>query len=221
MIGFDIERHDYGSGKKYPSQLVLQDVMTLHGSQFRDAAVIVASPPCQEYSYMAMPWQLAKAKQARIQDDPHECARLTALFDTCFRIQREASWAAGRHVPLIVENVRGAQRWVGRAKWNFGSFYLWGDVPALMPITLPREVMKRGVTHRGDDSTNFHGHKGVRPEHIKQGGDWFNSEQPSISRMTGSKTKARKAASAEIAKIPFTLSEHIAKVFKVEEFSAR
>jgi len=28
MIGFDIERHEYGE-QKYPAQLVLQDVMTL------------------------------------------------------------------------------------------------------------------------------------------------------------------------------------------------
>lgn len=47
-VGFDIERHDYGTGG-YPGQLVLQDVLTLHGSQFKDAACIVASPPCQAY----------------------------------------------------------------------------------------------------------------------------------------------------------------------------
>ena len=35
---------------------------------------------------------------------------------------------------MIVENVRGAQKWVGPARWNYGSFYLWGDVPALMPV---------------------------------------------------------------------------------------
>ena len=46
MIGFDIERHVYGE-HRYPAQLVIQDVLTLHGSQFRDAALIVASPPCQ------------------------------------------------------------------------------------------------------------------------------------------------------------------------------
>lgn len=133
VIGFDIERHEYGDAK-YPAQMVIQDVLTLHGRQFKDAAMIVASPPCQEFSYMAMPWSLAKAKQARIQADPAEQKRLTALFDACFRIQREASDAAGRHIPLVVENVRGAQKWVGRARWNFGSFYLWGDVPALMPF---------------------------------------------------------------------------------------
>lgn len=34
-IGFDVERHDYGSGE-YPGQLVIQDVTTLHGSQFKE-----------------------------------------------------------------------------------------------------------------------------------------------------------------------------------------
>jgi hypothetical protein len=58
------------------------------------------------------------------------------LFNAQFRIQREASEAAGRHIPMVVENVRGAQKWVGRAAWHYGSFYLWGDVPALMPMTL-------------------------------------------------------------------------------------
>ena len=55
VVGFDTERHDYGDGC-YPGELVLQDVLTLRGSQFRRAACIVASPPCQEYSYRAMPW---------------------------------------------------------------------------------------------------------------------------------------------------------------------
>ena len=125
VIGFDIERHDYGTGS-YPGQLVLQDVLTLHGSQFRNAACIVASPPCQAYSYRAMPWKRAKALP------PPD----NSLFEACFRIQREACAAAGRHIPLVVENVRGAQKWVGRANWHFGSYFLWGDVPALMPITL-------------------------------------------------------------------------------------
>ena len=125
VIGFDITQHVYGE-HRYPAQLVLQDVTTLHGSQFRDAALIVASPPCQAYSYRAMPWKRAKALP------PPD----NTLFEACFRIQREACAAAGRHIPMIVENVRGAQPWVVRARWNYGSFYLWGDVPALMPIAM-------------------------------------------------------------------------------------
>jgi site-specific DNA-cytosine methylase len=110
VIGFDIERHAYGTDK-YPAQLVLQDVLTIHGSQFKNADLIVASPPCQEYSYMAMPWSRAKAIAADYRSGVRDRAKLTALFDACFRIQREAEKAAGRHIPLVVENVRGAQPW--------------------------------------------------------------------------------------------------------------
>jgi hypothetical protein len=31
----------------------------------------------------------------------------------------------------VVENVKGAQPWVGKAKANYGSFYLWGDVESV------------------------------------------------------------------------------------------
>ena len=262
VIGFDIERHEYGE-HRYPGQLVIQDVLTLHGSQFKNATLIVASPPCQAYSWMAMPWKLAKAKAADIRADTtgQKLADLNRLFDECFRIQKEASIAAGRHVPMIVENVKGAQPWVGRARWLFGSFALWGDVPALMPITSRAAKVpglnwsgsdKPGYVAKGfnttadqrcrDDIKNNGGSwfnvahtttsgKGQNPDGrkgngswfgdyaemrdgIKQGGDWFNASQPSISRMCSSKSKARKRASAMIAKIPFQLSRYIAAVYK-------
>jgi hypothetical protein len=133
--GYDIEAHDYGSGG-YPGTLILRDVRSIHGSEFKDAAVIVGSSPCQEFSYRAMPWSRAKAL-----GPPYLGME---LFNAQFRIQREASEAAGRHIPMVVENVRGAQKWVGRAQWHYGSFYLWGDVPALMPMTF------KGTKH--DDS---------------------------------------------------------------------
>jgi hypothetical protein len=153
VIGFDIEQHEYGD-HRYAGQLVIQDVLTLHGSRFKDAALIVASPPCQEYSYMAMPWKLAKAKAAAIRADTtgESLVNLNRLFNACFRIQAEASLAAGRHIPLIIENVRGAQPWVGRARWNFGSFYLWGDVPALMPPAFRAQKYNSDGTNHGQGS---------------------------------------------------------------------
>ena len=184
VIGFDIERHEYGD-ERYPARLVIQDVLTLHGSQFREAALIVASPPCQAYSYRAMPWKRAKALP------PPD----NSLFEACFRIQREACEAAGHHIPLVVENVRGAQPWVGRSRWNFGSFHLWGDVPALMP-----------------PKTKAGGHKqpGLSGPRANGCGDaWF---QDGAARH-GSKSQARKRASAMIAKIPLPLSRHIAAVY--------
>lgn len=242
VIGFDNEQHIYGSAR-YPAQLVIQDVLTLHGAQFKDAALIVASPPCQAYSYRAMPWKRAKALPPPS----------NALFDACFRIQREATDAAGHLVPLVVENVCGAQKWVGRARWHYGSFYLWGDVPALMPITKRAKVggfnwadygkpgykaqsftdtaarQLRATKNTGGSwfgvAHNTESGHGQNPdgrlrndprddEGIKQGGDWLNASQPSISRRSGSKSTARKAASAHIAKIPSVLAQHIARSWK-------
>lgn len=238
VVGFDFERHVYGDAQ-YPAQLVLQDVLTLHGAQFKDATLIVASPPCQAYSYRAMPWKRAKALP------PPD----NSLFEACFRIQREACEAAGRHVPLVVENVCGAQKWVGRARWHFGSFYLWGDVPALMPI-VTRHAKVPGLNWSGSDKPGYKAkafnttadqrlRDGVKVasasgrrmdigngarftsrdcgvEGRKNGGDWFNSAQPSLQRRQGSKSTARKAASAHIAKIPLPLSRHIARAWKPE-----
>lgn len=310
-VGFDIERHDYGTGG-YLGSLVIQDVLTLHGSQFKDAACIVASPPCQNYSYLAMPWsrsttnnsQSAKALRRKWETDGPD----NQLFDACFRIQREANEAnvdrckcgclimshfRGRelnksaispkewlhcqgckkcrrytqrkypYIPLIVENVRGAIPWVGQSRWHYGSFHLWGDVPALMPISFrqkPKFIMDdiangqrrevEGIYAEGVKVSGFRfdgnggsfqsaavkntggswfaiqdGKQVPRndpryqnnpvsvPGGIKQGGDWF-SDPNSPSRMYGSKSNSRKAASAQVAKIPFVLSRHIARVFK-------
>src|SRR5271165_2065203 len=203
VVGFDVERHCYGA-HRYPAQLVIQDVLTLHGSQFRDAGLIVASPPCQEYSYMAMPWTRAKAMAAAIRADKTgaELERLNRLFNACFRIQREACEAAGRHIPMIVENVRGAQPWVGRARWSFGSFYLWGDVPALMPAT-SGVYKSSGMnwcdrTRTGQDFTRVAGNQAAVENGIKQHGSgaaWFDTGVASLP----SSSPRRKAASAMIA----------------------
>lgn len=186
VIGFDLEQHDYGTGG-YPGQLVLQDVRTLHGAQFRHAAIIVASPPCQAYSYRAMPW-----KRARELPPPDN-----TLFETSFRIQSEACEAAGHYVPLILENVCGAQKWIGRARWHHGSYYLWGDVPALMPFSF--RVMKMG-----------HPERSYRDGHVSTAHLTNRAEHAVDARFE----VTRKTATAQIAKIPFALAQHIARVYK-------
>lgn len=179
VVGFDIERHEYGD-EKYPAQLVLQDVRTIHGRQFRSADLIVASPPCQEYSYMAMPWSKAKQIAREYRDGTRNVADLTALYDACFRIQREACEAAGRHIPMVVENVRGAQPWVGRSRWNMGSFHLWGDVPALMPLSIRMAKVpgldwngfKNGDPNYKGQAFNSHAQQIVEGRK-NTGGSWF------------------------------------------------
>jgi site-specific DNA-cytosine methylase len=232
-IGFDIEKHDYGDGG-YPGELVLRDVRSITGAeivkQYGVPNVIVASPPCQEFSYMAMPWSKAKEKMRKILADPAEQTRLTDLFNQCFRIQREVSAAAGHYVPMIVENVRGAQRWVGKARWNFGSFYLWGDVPALMPIpSKVRMKSKRSCAPlRFDERIASTPQEAAALHYRLPKGEKGFKRNSRFNRATGqvvpggigdasdfsSKSSARKKSSAEIAKIPPALAAWIAKTFK-------
>jgi len=196
VVGFDILHESYHKPIPEGCELVLQDVLTLHGSQFRDADLILASPPCTEYSYMAMPWSRAKQIAAALRGEgefpkgysgSRTLEQLNRLFNACFRIQLEASQAAGRHIPMVIENVKGAQPWVGVAACHYGAQYLWGDVPALLPFSGESEGIKQ------------HG----------SGALWFDRGIASY----GSQSHARKTASAMIAEIPFSLAEWIARYY--------
>lgn len=242
VVGFDIEQHIYGE-HRYPAQLVLQDILTLSGHQFRSkVALIVASPPCQFFSYTAMPWSRAKAIAVEVRADPVRLEKELALFNACVRIGKEAG------CPIVIENVKGAQKWVGKAAAHFGSYYLWGDVPALMPMTTKAQKFNPdGTAHppgswfaiadsenRGSRATKNTGgswfnigspgqkvtnqnpvHDGVKQSGISgtrangKGDRWFQDG----AAASGSKSSARKAASARIAKIPFPLATFIARTY--------
>lgn len=140
-------------------------------------------------------------------------------------------------MPLIVENVCGAQRWVGRARAHYGSFYLWGDVPALMPIPLKRGVKVGGLDWNGDPNYKGQAFNTVTiTRAIKNsGGSWFRVAHNTTSGkgqnpdgrplrnrdpMASTKGVKRKFASALIAKIPFELSSYIGRVYKPQSVAA-
>jgi hypothetical protein len=179
VIGMELDPRFIG---RYPSEMIVQDVLTFSGYRARGIVdLVVASPPCTEPSYRAMPWKRAKALNAA--GPP---VKFIELFNACFRIADEIG------CPVIIENVKGAQPWVGRAKWHYGSFYLWGSVPALMPV--------------------FDGEwKGFASV-------WADKE---MHRARGAfKSEQRANWAAERAKIPFALSHHIGKVF-MEDLCSR
>jgi hypothetical protein len=115
VIGFDLE--DFSA--VYPGEFRLCDIRVLRGSMFPDARLFLASSPCDEFSRFAMPW-------TRKRNPPYP-ANGMLLFRHCERIAREAS------KPILLENVRAASAFIGPALAHYGPFYLWGDVPALLP----------------------------------------------------------------------------------------
>ena len=102
-----------------------------------------------------------------------------------------------------------------------------------MPSTIGRQALKNGVAHRPNGATNFHGYKTTGKtgqdftqiagkqamEGTKVGRDSLGGYgggfgwDSSPMRRNNSKSPARKAASAMIAKIPLPLSRYIGAVF--------
>lgn len=168
---------------------------------------------------------------------------------------------------MVVENVKGAQPWVGPARANFGSFYFWGDIQmhgGAVVAGKPQfgNVARAAKRTRKQAGRNFHfpdkygipspsfhgadhepsvaaalvlkttGHANIRDGHshtrhltnqsesdslkehgTKQEGsgpEWFDT---GIAKHS-SRSDSRKAASAQIAKIPFPLSSYIARCFR-------
>jgi hypothetical protein len=180
-----------GGWCEYPGHLILKSILELNGYDLRHSvnpALIVASPPCQEFSYMAQPWKRGKRIAAGLRlpssdlsaqellweehgqqitdamcghgtfpdgyKGSRTLAELTALYRACFRIARECG------CPIVLENVKGAQPWVGKAQANFGSYYLWGDIanvggrvvrPDRVAFGMPAvKAAGRGTKHGGD-----------------------------------------------------------------------
>lgn len=113
VIGVDIEP------LPYPGELIVCDVRQLDVRTLPPITLVVASPPCEAFSRWDMPWTRAK------NPPPPDLS----IVEACQRIARELG------APLVLENVRGAQKWLGRSVATYGTRYLWGDgVPALVPF---------------------------------------------------------------------------------------
>lgn len=76
--------------------------------------LIWASPPCDEFSRESMPW----CKTGKLPD-------LSLVFRSIelANILKPKYW--------ILENVRGLQRYLGRASCHAGPFYFWGWFPKI------------------------------------------------------------------------------------------
>lgn len=128
VIGFDIEPQPQYPGEFH--RIDVRDCSLLHWPQAPD--FIVASPPCEQFSRHQMPWT-----KRRNPPEPD-----LSIVGACWDI------ANAYAVPMVLENVRMAQKWLGRAKWHCGPFYLWGEVPAIMPAVQVHRKERMSSTAR-------------------------------------------------------------------------
>lgn len=127
VVGVDVEP------LPYPGHFVLGDLREFDPEPWRGVSLVVASPPCEEFSRHSMPWTRAK------NPPPPDLS----LVEACHRIARTLG------VPLVLENVKGAVPWLGHPAARFGSRYLWGDgVPAILPYAPPSHKERLSSTQR-------------------------------------------------------------------------
>jgi hypothetical protein len=200
-IGFDVK--NWG----YPGDLVVADVRSLDGRRFRGRAqLIVASPPCQEFSYRSFPFKQCRYLRDHVPPDK-------SIWEACVRIAREAD------LPLVLENVRGAERYMGRAAARFGSYYLWGDVPVLLPAGAPRKGFYS--PSGGNQARALHrASAGARMAQQRDAAACGRDFAPEKDRWRDAGDKAlprierRRLWSAQVAKIPFELGFYIGNHYR-------
>jgi hypothetical protein len=209
VIGVDIEAWE---GYSENTRRIITDVRTFSMLDYepQKVSLVVASPPCQEFSYRSFPFKRCRELAANVPPDK-------TIWEACERIAKECN------APLVLENVRGAQKYMGKAKAHYGSFYLWGDVPALLPIGNPT----KGFTHKRNLVGKAEGWKSgnQRLQEFAQNRDKksFPGEGERVksvnrfsdhpSAQMSSKSISRKQWSAQAAMIPFELSNWIGNCF--------
>ena len=113
VTGYDI----IDFSEKYPGKFVKADLLTFR--DFPSADIVVASPPCTDFSKASFPptWK-------SVQRYPPDIPKALQLFNRVYEIVEMV-----KPKYYIIENVRGAEKYVGKARMHYGSRYLWGNFP--------------------------------------------------------------------------------------------
>jgi hypothetical protein len=117
--GWDVIAVDIKHFRDNPARrFIVGDILDNRIAQrFPRADLYVASPPCTQFSKHDQPGLY-----------PNLPAPSMQLVQRCFELAEIAG------CQLVLENVRGLQKFLGTAAAHYGSFYLWGDgVPCIMP----------------------------------------------------------------------------------------
>jgi site-specific DNA-cytosine methylase len=138
VVGYDI--------KKYPGymgELIIQDINTLDASKLKGIDVIVASPPCIEFSIVSM---LSYKAGTRAAPNPEQGLILVKRCKQIIDEVKPKFWA--------IENVRGAVKHfkplLGNPKMKNPPWFIWGNFPSfLMEVSNHFRKEQRFVSSKG------------------------------------------------------------------------
>lgn len=207
-IGIDVE--DHGG---YPGELRLMDVRELAKDPAKylpgvKPDLIVASPPCQEFSYRSFPFKRARLLAATVPPDK-------SIWEACQAIGKFYG------CPTVIENVRGAIKYMGQADCHYGSFYFWGDVPLLIPAGRPVKGFKRRNKNFSGNGSSFRGGGPSGANVTDRDGKKIKEMSRGASQYLSSGSLERKQWSAKIAMIPFEFAKWVGEYHKkLKEVSA-
>lgn len=123
-VGVDLVEYPPPDNAEWVPQDVLQ--LTPEWIQCMKFDFVVASSPCEEFSVHGM-------------KHFHPHPKYPEMGVKLFNHTRAICEASG--VRYVMENVRPAQQFVGRAVHHCGPFYLWGNaVPILMPQGITKGI---------------------------------------------------------------------------------
>jgi len=143
---------------------------------------VCASSPCENFSVHG---------QKHFHPNPPYPEMGIKLFNHTRQICEESK------LPYVIENVRPAQKFVGRAVHHFGAFYLWGNaVPPLLP--------KSGIVNKGIDVGSSKLIKTMTKEQKRAYRAQF------VWNQAWSSSKERKRDTAKAAEIPPELANCVA-----------
>ena len=172
--GWECVGVDLNPQPEYKGQFIQRDVLTIGPEFVKEFDFVCASSPCEEFSIHGMKC---------FHPNPPFPDMGLVLFCWTRRLLDNAG------ITYVMENVRPAHQFVGKASHKCGPFYLWGNgVPLLMA---------QGITK----GTKFGLDKDGSREGRKKHDPYYN---------TGSSSKARREYKAKIAEIPPELANCVA-----------
>lgn len=143
---------------------------------------IVASPPCEQFSVHGMP---------HFHKNPPDPDLGMQLFFHTVKLCRQSG------LPHVIENVRAAQKFVGKAENHCGPFYLWGDsVPPILPQGIKKGFQTGGTIIQKLKRID---RQALTDYRRQNDGSWSSS-----------KSEKRKEWTAQVAMIPPELANCVA-----------